>query len=80
MLWDPLDHENCIFQVSFDVNKNDNLGLTIRGGSEHGALGLGIYVTAVEEGSLAHLHNIKVSNFTKTTYVYKDLCFQQTRP
>jgi len=49
-----------LFQLKLSLSSNDNLGLTIRGGREYG---LGIYVTAVEQNSLAHDNGIKVKTF-----------------
>ena len=39
------------------VGQGMELGLSIRGGAEHE---LGIYVTAVDPGSVAHAYGIKV--------------------
>ena len=44
-------------QVSLDLGSNDNLGLVIRGGLEYG---LGIFVTGVDDGSIASHHGIQV--------------------
>ena len=40
-----------------DLSHGDNLGLMIRGGAEYG---LGIFVTEVEERSMANINRIKV--------------------
>ena len=44
-------------QVSLDLGSKDNLGLVIRGGLEYG---LGIFVTGVDDGSIASHHGIQV--------------------
>ena len=49
------------------VPGGQELGVSIRGGSEHG---LGIYISAVEEGSVAETYGLKVSGGEKRS----DLC------
>lgn len=44
-------------QVTVMVDAGHELGISIRGGAEHG---LGIYISAVEEGSVAEAYGIKV--------------------
>ena len=39
------------------VDAGQELGISIRGGAEHG---LGIYISAVEDGSVAEAYGIKV--------------------
>lgn len=39
------------------VDAGRELGISIRGGAEHG---LGVYISAVEEGSVADIYGIKV--------------------
>ena len=41
------------------IREGMELGLSIRGGGEHG---LGIYVSALDHGSVADAHRVKVSN------------------
>lgn len=40
------------------VDSGQELGISIRGGAEHG---LGVYISAVEEGSVAENYGLKVS-------------------
>ena len=46
-----------IAQVTIMVDSGKELGISIRGGSEHG---LGIYISKVEEASVAEAYGIKV--------------------
>ena len=46
-----------VAQVTVMVDAGHELGISIRGGAEHG---LGIYISAVEEGSVAEAYGIKV--------------------
>ena len=46
-------------QVSFSLRPEDNLGLMIRGGIEYG---LGIFITGVDQTSVASKNGIKVSD------------------
>ena len=46
-----------VAQVTVMVDAGQELGISIRGGAEHG---LGIYISAVEEGSVAEAYGIKV--------------------
>lgn len=39
------------------IENGQELGISIRGGSEHG---LGIYISAVEEGSVAETYGVNV--------------------
>ena len=39
------------------VDAGRELGISIRGGAEHG---LGVYISAVEEGSVSDIYGIKV--------------------
>lgn len=40
------------------VEDGQELGISIRGGAEHG---LGVYISVVEEDSVAHNHGLKVN-------------------
>ena len=44
-------------QVTITVDEGQELGISIRGGAEHG---LGIYISVVEEGSVAESYGLKV--------------------
>jgi len=44
-------------KVTLVVDAGRELGISIRGGAEHG---LGVYISAVEEGSVADIYGIKV--------------------
>lgn len=44
-------------QLTIMVESGKELGISIRGGSEHG---LGIYVSKVEKGSVAEAYGVKV--------------------
>ena len=46
-----------IVQVTILVDEGQELGISIRGGAEHG---LGIYISVVEEGSVAEGYGLKV--------------------
>ena len=46
-----------VSQVTIMVDSGKELGISIRGGSEHG---LGIYISKVEEASVAEAYGIKV--------------------
>lgn len=52
----PSATERTLRKVSFDLGSNDNLGLMIRGGLEYG---LGIFVTGIDDGSIASRHGIQ---------------------
>lgn len=41
------------------IENGQNLGISIRGGAEHG---LGIYISTVEEGSVAETYGVNVCN------------------
>ena len=44
------------------VDSGQELGISIRGGAEHG---LGVYISEVEEGSVAENYGLKVSIVSK---------------
>ncbi len=44
-------------KVTIIIDKGKDLGISIRGGIEHG---LGIYISAVEEDSVAESYGLKV--------------------
>ena len=46
-----------VLQVTIMVDSGKELGISIRGGSEHG---LGVYISKVEEASVAEAYGIKV--------------------
>ena len=46
-----------VIQVTLMVDGGRELGLSIRGGVEHG---LGVYISLVEEGSVAEIYGLKV--------------------
>ena len=48
-------HHNV--QVTMMIDNGQELGISIRGGAEHG---LGIYVSAVEGGSVAEAYGVNV--------------------
>ncbi len=45
-------------QITLVVEPGKQLGISIRGGSEHG---LGIYISEVDDGSVADTYGLKVS-------------------
>ena len=47
-----------ILQLTLMVDSGRELGISIRGGAEHG---LGIYISQVEEGSVGEAHGLKVN-------------------
>ena len=47
----------CVVQVTVMVDSGKELGISIRGGSEHG---LGIYISKVDEASVAEAYGLKV--------------------
>ena len=63
-LWQKEGKTACLFQlyvvqVTVMVDGGKELGISIRGGSEHG---LGVYVSKVDEASVAEAYGIKVQN------------------
>ena len=47
-------------QITLVVEHGKQLGISIRGGSEHG---LGIYITGVDDGSVADTYGLKVYDY-----------------
>ena len=53
--------------MSFNLHPEDNLGLLIRGGVEYG---LGIFITGVDQTSVASQHGLKVPSEMSTEILY----------
>lgn len=52
------NYNHCFtLKVTVIIDKGKELGISIRGGIEHG---LGIYISSVEEDSVAESHGLKV--------------------
>ena len=58
------------------IDREKELGISIRGGIEHG---LGIYISAVEEDSTAESYGLKVLEICNVTNVYFFHFFYITR-